>query len=315
MAEAFARVDNQSAFPAGTTPYDTLYKDVRRRAPYATYVAMGYPPFFTPEGSDRMFLPGGRCELIEKADQKWMVAKIAEFNALMQRNAERNGFRFANPTSGFLGHELPDRGVPVRDRQAARVAEHDHHVARLGRRGDAGLAVRQGVHPRRAGRRRQALQRPDLGAVRDPNPEPGTWSVKMYGADVNPAGEEVRLQVVQQEPANTPPVAKIKWAQVDYEITLDATGSTDPDGTIASYSWYLNTSDGEQTKTGTTLTFPRPKKPQSVMLAVTDNDGATSFASVSTLPMDVLIATSARTCCCCSGSRTPASSAATSRCA
>ena len=97
VAEAFARLDNLSASPAETTPYDTLYKDVRRRAPYATYVAMGYPPFFTPEGSDRTFLPGGRCELIKKADQKWMVSKIAEFNALIKRNAERNGFRFADP--------------------------------------------------------------------------------------------------------------------------------------------------------------------------------------------------------------------------
>ena len=110
----------------------------------------------------------------------------------------------------------------------------------------------------------------------------------MYGADVNPAGEEVRLSVVQQEPANKPPVAKIKWAKVGDQITLDATGSTDADGTIKSYSWYLNTSEGEQTKTGTTFTFPRPKKPQSVMLAVTDDDGATAFDTVSTLPMDVL---------------------------
>ena len=60
---------------------------------------MGYPPFFTPEGSDRTFLPGGRCELIKKADQKWMISKINEFNALIKRNAERNGFRFADPTS------------------------------------------------------------------------------------------------------------------------------------------------------------------------------------------------------------------------
>ena len=51
VADAFARLDNQSASPAETTPYDTLDKDVRRRAPYATYVAMGYPPFFTPNGS------------------------------------------------------------------------------------------------------------------------------------------------------------------------------------------------------------------------------------------------------------------------
>ena len=77
-----------------------------------------------------------------------------------------------------------------------------------------------------------------------PNPEQGTWKVKMYGADVKPAGEEVRLSVVQQEPANKPPVAKISWANAGDQIKLDATGSTDADGTIKSYSWYINSSDG-----------------------------------------------------------------------
>ena len=51
VAEAFARLDDQSGVRRPrSTPYDTLYKDVRRRAPFATRVAVGYPPFFTPEG-------------------------------------------------------------------------------------------------------------------------------------------------------------------------------------------------------------------------------------------------------------------------
>ncbi len=337
VKEAFERLDNKRATPADTTPYDTLYKDVRRRAPFATYVAMGYPPFFTPEGSDRTSLPGGRCELIKKADQKWMVSKIADFNELIKRNAERNGFRFADPTSRFLGHELCGEGEewfydalnagkfhptvagqhamsetvleelladddrPRFEVHPGETAEFQFVIDRLlewlstiiswpGSDVELTLISPSGKEYTRAA--------PGTGVKHDngptweqfeiPNPEQGTWTVKMYGADVNPAGEEVRLSVVQQEPANKPPVAKIKWAKVGDQITLDATGSTDADGTIKSYSWYLNTSEGEQTKTGTTFTFPRPTKPQSVMLAVTDDDGATAFDSVSTLPMDVL---------------------------
>ena len=106
IAEAFARLDNLAATPAETVPYDQLLKDVRARTPFAARVQIGYPPFFTAEGSDRTFLPGGRCEGVKKADQRWMVEKVAEMNAIIERNALRNGFLFSNPTSAFSGHEL-----------------------------------------------------------------------------------------------------------------------------------------------------------------------------------------------------------------
>ena len=52
-----------------------------------------------------------------------MVSKIAEFNELIKRNAERNGFRFADPTSRFLGHELcgEDERVVLRRAQRRQV--------------------------------------------------------------------------------------------------------------------------------------------------------------------------------------------------
>lgn len=106
IAEAFARLDNQAATPAEIVPYDRLLKDVRARTPFAARVQLGYPPFFTAEGSDRTFLPGGRCEGVKKADQRWMVEKLAELNAIIQRNALRNGFLFSDPTGAFAGHEL-----------------------------------------------------------------------------------------------------------------------------------------------------------------------------------------------------------------
>jgi len=60
--EAFERLNGETATPAETVPYNTIFQDVRRKAPFTRLVAVGYPPFFASEGSDRTFLPGGRCE-------------------------------------------------------------------------------------------------------------------------------------------------------------------------------------------------------------------------------------------------------------
>ena len=106
IAEAFARLDGLRATPAEIVPYDALLKDVRARTPFAARVQVGYPPFFRSEGGDRTFLPGGRCEGVKKADQRWLVELVAEMNGIISRNALRNGFVFVDPTSRFIGHEL-----------------------------------------------------------------------------------------------------------------------------------------------------------------------------------------------------------------
>jgi len=110
VREAFDRLDNLTATPASTIPFDTLLKDVRARTPYAARVQVGYPPLFTAEGSDRTWLPGGRCEGVKKADQRWMVETGAELNAIIARNAASNGFIFADPSPLFAGHELCSGG-------------------------------------------------------------------------------------------------------------------------------------------------------------------------------------------------------------
>jgi hypothetical protein len=110
VREAFDRLDGLTAFPASTIPFDTLLKDVRAKTPYAARVQVGYPPLFTAEGSDRTWLPGGRCEGVKKADQRWMVETGAELNSIIARNAAANGFIFADPTPYFAGHELCSGG-------------------------------------------------------------------------------------------------------------------------------------------------------------------------------------------------------------
>src|SRR5205814_713637 len=103
---AMARLDGRTATPTDIRPYSVIDTEVRRRAPHATWVSVGYPHFFTASGSDRTFLPGGRCEGIKKADQRWVVEKIDELNGIARRNALMNGFLFANPGARFNGHEL-----------------------------------------------------------------------------------------------------------------------------------------------------------------------------------------------------------------
>jgi PKD repeat protein len=56
-------------------------------------------------------------------------------------------------------------------------------------------------------------------------------------------------------------------------ITLDASGSADPDGTIVSYAWSMN---GTALATGVQATVSLPLGTNSILLTVTDNQGAMS---------------------------------------
>ena len=103
VQETLTRLDGGDG-PGDVKPYDVIFKDIRRLAPSAKGVAVGYPHLFTASGGDRTFLPGGRCEGVKKADQRWMVEKIDELNDIIKRNALRNGLLFALPV--FDGHEL-----------------------------------------------------------------------------------------------------------------------------------------------------------------------------------------------------------------
>jgi hypothetical protein len=78
---------------------------------YAAVLVGMYPHFYTASGSDRTFLPGGRCEGVKKVDQRRMVEKIDELNGIIERNARRNGFLSANPNPRFDGHELCGGGT------------------------------------------------------------------------------------------------------------------------------------------------------------------------------------------------------------
>jgi subtilisin-like proprotein convertase family protein len=84
-----------------------------------------------------------------------------------------------------------------------------------------------------------------------------------------------------------PPVARLTAtpnpASAGQQVTLDASGSSDPDGVIANYSWDLDGSGRYATNGGSTSflvhAFPSPGS-YPVAVRVTDNYGATATASL-----------------------------------
>jgi len=113
------------------------------------------------------------------------------------------------------------------------------------------------------------------------NPEPGQWSVNLYGANVGQDGEPVNLQMTQAPHLNQPPTATFTTSSTGgltpLQVQFDATASSDPDGTIASYSWDFG--DGT-TGSGPTVThaYNQPGV-YTPLLQVTDNNGAIGYAS------------------------------------
>ena len=106
---------------------------------------------------------------------------------------------------------------------------------------------------------------------------PGTYTYRVWG-ESGPATSDGKSDfddytITVQQATNNPPVASFTYPASNLTVSFDASGSTDPDGTIAAYSW--NFGDGgtafvvkvnhTYSTAGTYL----------VTLVVTDNLGAT----------------------------------------
>ncbi|MEJ5867141.1 hypothetical protein WDV85_05215 [Pseudokineococcus sp. 5B2Z-1] len=120
-------------------------------------------------------------------------------------------------------------------------------------------------------------------------PEAGTWTAQLYGADVDPEGGPVALSVYAAPPVNARPVAAVDVRVVGDQLVLDASRSSDPDGTVVSVDWYVSTAEEDTVLQGRRVSVPRTGAPaRSITLVVTDDRGLTAFTSVRVLPIDVM---------------------------
>jgi hypothetical protein len=121
----------------------------------------------------------------------------------------------------------------------------------------------------------------------------GTVNVKLRVTDNNRATAETTVPVVVN---NHRPVARFTAspnpAFVGQSMTFDAAGSSDPDGTIASYQWDLDNDGQFDDASGITTSYPfGVAGPHTVGLLVTDNRGATDTVTSTVTVNDAPLST------------------------
>lgn len=103
----------------------------------------------------------------------------------------------------------------------------------------------------------------------------GDYQVALTVTDNLGLSTKLTKTVTAAVAVNKAPVASFAAANTDLSASFDATGSTDPDGTVATYSWDFG--DGTTAGTGVTATHTYAAAGSyQVTLTVTDNQGATN---------------------------------------
>jgi len=123
----------------------------------------------------------------------------------------------------------------------------------------------------------------DTGAETGDNPDPGQFLNQLL---LPPGGgdlwglTEVKIEPASEDPVNEPPTASFTLSPsnptTSDTVTFDASGSSDPDGSIQRYEWDYG--DGNTASaTGTTATHSYSSSGDyTVELTVTDDDGITN---------------------------------------
>lgn len=81
------------------------YREVRRRAPFARVVILGYPRFFV-EGGNNNDSSKDYCGGFRMADQRWIDSNIRKLNGLISNQAGSLGLQYADIYETPKGHEL-----------------------------------------------------------------------------------------------------------------------------------------------------------------------------------------------------------------
>ncbi|WP_062304987.1 nidogen-like domain-containing protein [Demequina subtropica] len=113
------------------------------------------------------------------------------------------------------------------------------------------------------------------------DPEPGTWTVTSFGADVAAAGEPVTLSTVDSIPLDSRPTAEFTVTRTGASYVFDASASSDADGEVVDYWWDFG--DGA-TATGAVVehAFTEPGLYR-VALETTDDAGGHGFGVAESL--------------------------------
>jgi PKD repeat protein len=110
---------------------------------------------------------------------------------------------------------------------------------------------------------------------------PGIYTAKLTVTDSDGDKDTQTQTITVNEPPNAPPIATIgssgSGGQAPYAVSFDGSGSSDPDGSIASYAWDFG--NGRTATTPTASANYTSPGTYTVRLTVTDNRGATGTAT------------------------------------
>lgn len=182
-----------------TVALSRIYEQIRRQAPRARVMVVGYPQFFRTGGTSFF-----RCSGVDKVDQQWTNEKVAEMNEMLREEAENLGLEFVDVSPVFETHRLCEVGGGE-EQEWFRDIQLDL---------DWPVADPAGFHPDDDGHYAMALE--ILDSYRN-GPQPITMStgdVQRFTVAVSDALQKV-LSVVA------------RWPGSDVEITL-----TSPSGVV-----------------------------------------------------------------------------------